>query len=531
MGEPRPTTIKVTSTKTRVGHVTNAATALGIVVVLGMLAFGVTELLTARTEAWKQAVDASDNITMAIAEEIEHNIETYDLSIKGAISALKIPGILDAGSELRQAAIFDMSANAKYLGTLLVLDSAGDIKWSSDPALTTSANFSDREYFKVLREHPQNSLLISRPFFSRLRNGDPSIAFVRRLDDSEGRFDGIVQGAMRLAYFQDMFKKLKLGVNGSISLVSIEGRILARFPFDKDYIDRDLRTDGVFKTASTPYGHFRTVSSTDGVERYYTSRRIGDFPLVLVSGISIDGVYSVWWQKALRVSAVLICLSAITCGLCVLFRREMARRMIAEHAFVEAAEKLALLASTDGMTGLANRRAFDVALDVEWQRAQRSELPVALIMIDADYFKLYNDRYGHPEGDTILRAIARCIDNAIRRPADFAARYGGEEFVLILPETERAGALMIAERIRSSVELLGVTHESSPLGHVTVSVGVAWAIPNSEATKEDLLKDCDAALYRSKHLGRNSVRVTAGCDLMKDFDVLMPLTLSGSTIS
>lgn len=531
MGEPAPPIVKMTNTKTRVGLVTNAATALGIVVVLGMLAFGVAELLEARTEAWEQAVDASDNITMAIAQEIEHNIETYDLSIKGAISALKIPGIKEANSELRQAAIFDTSTNAKYLGTLLVLDATGEIKWSSDPTLTTSVNFSDREYFRVLREHPQNSILISRPFFSRLRNGDPSIAFVRRLDDSEGRFDGIVQGAMRLAYFQDMFEKLKLGVNGSISLVSTEGRILARFPFDKKYIDQDLRTDGVYKNASTLYGHFRAVSSADGIERYYSSRRVGDFPLVLVSGISIDGVYSAWWQKALRVSAVLICLSAITCALCVLFRREMARRMIAEQAFVEAADKLALLASTDGLTGLANRRAFDVALDVEWKRAKRSELPVALIMIDADYFKLYNDRYGHPEGDTILKAIARCIDNAIRRPADFAARYGGEEFVLILPETERAGAVMIAERIRSSVELLGVIHESSPLGHVTVSVGVAWAIPNPEVTKEDLLKDCDAALYRSKHLGRNSVRVAAGCELGTDFEVLMPPTLSGSTSS
>jgi diguanylate cyclase (GGDEF)-like protein len=478
-----------------------------------MLALGIMELLEARREAWKQAVDASDNVTLAIAQEIERNIETYDLSIKGAISALKIPGIENVSPEIRQAAMFDTSTTAKYLGTVLILDKNGDIKWTSIPSLPVSVNFSDRDYFGILRDRPQDGLFVSRPFASRLRHGDPSIAFVRRLDDADGNFDGIAQGAMRLAYFQDMFQKLNLGPNGSISLVRIDGRLLARFPLQARYIDQDLSVGGIYKNANVLHGHFQAISSADGIERYFTTRRIGDLPLVLISGISIDGVYAAWWGKAIRVSAILILLSVITCTLCALFRREMSRRRGAETALVEAADKMALMANSDSLTGLANRRAFDTALEVEWKRAIRSELPVALIMVDADYFKLYNDLYGHPEGDRILRSIAGCIDKAIRRPADFAARYGGEEFVLVLPETERTGALMIAERIRNSVEMLQIAHDASPLGHLTVSIGLAWAIPSFGSTKEGLLKDCDLALYRAKHLGRNAVYIAADLNL------------------
>ena len=493
----------------RTGYVVNGTTALGVIVVLGMLGLGIAELLEARSDAWKQAVDASDNITLAVSQEIERNIESYDLSLKGAISALEIPGIGDVSPRMRHAALFDTSSTANYLGTILVLDKNGDIKWSSIEISKYTPNYSDRDYFQALKDTPQDALYISRPFLSRLRNADPSIAFVRRLNNPDGSFDGIVQGAMRLEYFQDLFRKLNLGPGGSMALTRTDGRLLARRPFDARLIDQDLNATGVSPhPKSEIYGHYQKVSAADGVERFYTFRRVGELPLELTTGISINGVYAAWWGKAIRVGLILTALSAITCVLCLFIRNEMKRRMGAESALSDAADKLSLIANTDSLTGLANRRAFDVALEVEWRRAIRSELPVALIMIDADYFKLYNDRYGHPDGDRILQAIAACIDKSMRRPADFAARYGGEEFVVILPETERAGALMIAERIRASVEALKIVHEGSPLGQVTVSAGLAWEIPKFGTTQDSLLKDCDLALYRSKHLCRNTVSVS-----------------------
>ncbi len=167
--------------------------------------------------------------------------------------------------------------------------------------------------------------------------------------------------------------------------------------------------------------------------------------------------------------------------------------------------ELKRLATTDGLTGLANRRTFDEALDQEWRRAMRLGERVALLMLDADYFKLYNDRYGHPAGDAVLRLIAETITDQVRRPGDLPARYGGEEFVLLLPGSDMAGAAMIAERIRADVARRAVPHEGSPLNHVTVSVGAASCLVMGDDETRTLIQQADLALYQAKRNGRDRV--------------------------
>jgi diguanylate cyclase (GGDEF)-like protein len=160
----------------------------------------------------------------------------------------------------------------------------------------------------------------------------------------------------------------------------------------------------------------------------------------------------------------------------------------------------------DELTGLANRRSFDTALRTEWGRAARDGAPLGLLMADVDHFKAYNDTYGHPAGDHCLARVADAIRGGMRRPADTAARYGGEEFALILPGTDLAGAVAVAETIRSGVAGLGLEHASSPVSRrVTVSVGVASIVPDSSLTEADLLSAADQALYRAKFSGRNRV--------------------------
>ena len=159
----------------------------------------------------------------------------------------------------------------------------------------------------------------------------------------------------------------------------------------------------------------------------------------------------------------------------------------------------------DALTGLANRRAFQSELQHEWKRAVRSRTHLALLMLDADWFKLFNDRYGHVEGDEVLRRISNCIERAMRRPGDVGARYGGEEFVALLPETDLAGAMLIAERICVAVAGLDLVHEESPLGHVTVSIGVAVAEPALGGSETDLVRAADLALYAAKRTGRARV--------------------------
>jgi diguanylate cyclase (GGDEF)-like protein len=149
---------------------------------------------------------------------------------------------------------------------------------------------------------------------------------------------------------------------------------------------------------------------------------------------------------------------------------------------------------------------------VEWKRAIRAETPIALLMFDADCFKLYNDGYGHPEGDRVLQTIASCIQENIRRPGDLGARYGGEEFVVVLPDTEWLGAVTVAESIRSAVEGLDIPHVGSPSGRLTVSIGVAVVRPLLGEAESLVVKAADEALYDAKHTGRNRVSTAGRAD-------------------
>jgi diguanylate cyclase (GGDEF)-like protein len=171
----------------------------------------------------------------------------------------------------------------------------------------------------------------------------------------------------------------------------------------------------------------------------------------------------------------------------------------------EANTKLQQLSEIDALTGIANRRRFEDTLTREWRRATRDQLPLSLVMIDIDYFKSYNDTYGHQLGDECLRRVATEIREAITRPGDLVARYGGEEFAAVLPSTPAKGAFAVAELLRLRVERIATRHQTSPLGVVTISVGVASMTPGESFAKETLVAAADGALYAAKRAGRNRV--------------------------
>ncbi|MCU0545904.1 MAG: diguanylate cyclase [Oscillatoriaceae cyanobacterium Prado104] len=170
-----------------------------------------------------------------------------------------------------------------------------------------------------------------------------------------------------------------------------------------------------------------------------------------------------------------------------------------------ANERLQQLATTDGLTGIANRRQFDRILMLEWRRLAREKLPLSLIVFDIDFFKLYNDFYGHLAGDDCLRQVARAIASGVRRPADLAARYGGEEFAVVLPNTAAEGALAVARTIRDRLWKLQLPHERSPESCVTLSVGIATAIPVPHDSPTSLICRADSALFQAKAEGKNRI--------------------------
>ena len=187
---------------------------------------------------------------------------------------------------------------------------------------------------------------------------------------------------------------------------------------------------------------------------------------------------------------------------------DITERKAAELRLQQANAALQRLSLVDAVTDVANRRQFDRALADEWARATRTGSSIALVLVDVDHFKPYNDRYGHPAGDECLKRIAAVLGRTLQRAGDLVARYGGEEFAAVLPLTDLDAATAVAERMRKGVEGLAMPHGAVPLGVVTISAGVAATRPEIGADPLDLLARADAALYEAKAAGRNGV-VTA----------------------
>lgn len=223
--------------------------------------------------------------------------------------------------------------------------------------------------------------------------------------------------------------------------------------------------------------------------------------------------FDAWAEPSSRLIAIAAGVVAVTVAVCIAAyaaslrqarrREERLERLVRERTeqLEEANRKLEELSFLDGLTEVANRRQFEQILDLEWRRAVRSQSPLSLIIADIDHFKKFNDAYGHQAGDRCLREVAHVLDSIVQRAGDQVARYGGEEFAAMLPETDAAGAVGIAERMRQAVEAL------QPEGNVvTVSFGVATTIATDQSKAESLVAAADAALYEAKHAGRNAVR-------------------------
>ncbi len=192
-------------------------------------------------------------------------------------------------------------------------------------------------------------------------------------------------------------------------------------------------------------------------------------------------------------------------------QRDTAYRSLraSQEDLARANEELRRLAALDALTGIANRRRFDEALQAEWNRGRRRQSPLALLLCDVDHFKLYNDHLGHPAGDLCLKKMAAVLTGQLKRPADLAARYGGEEFVLLLPDTDLAGALRVGEACRARLEHMALPHPGAPGGFVTMSIGVACVVPGEDDSAGDLVGRADGALYDAKRGGRNRVHPAA----------------------
>jgi diguanylate cyclase (GGDEF)-like protein len=470
--------------------------------VFGLLAicavFGV--LLTGSYRSAEQlSIQASTNVAALIEQDIARNIELYNLSLQAVIEGMNDPKVMKQDADVQHLILFDRSATAEGLGSILVLDEHGDVLLQSQSTKPMKLNFSDRDYFKAHQDSADIGLFISRPFQSRLRGGDWSIGISRRLAYNDGRFAGIVLGTIRLEYFQAVFRKLDLGKNGSVSLMTEKGIFISRFPFQQSFVGLDARaTTSFFNVYERRHVGFYRVRAFDGIDRLYSYRKIAGLPLILNVGISSEEIFSDWWWNAFSTSITLLALCVLVLVLTVRVGRELRKRRETEGL-------LAALATTDPLTGLANRRKFNDELTTEWDRATRAQTDVSLLMIDVDHFKRFNDTFGHRTGDEALQAVSACLKSAARRSGDLAVRYGGEEFTVLLPTTSLVDAERIAESIRTSVENIRVSVVDDVPCTVTVSIGIVSTKPSVTCRSVDLVEEADNALYAAKRAGRNRI--------------------------
>jgi diguanylate cyclase (GGDEF)-like protein len=458
----------------------------------------------ARVDAKDRARETLRNIAVVAERDIERNFELYSLSLQAVIDGVNDPEVMAASPRLRREALFDRAASASYLGSVLVLDATGQVTLDSLGDTPRKVNFHDRRYFTSQRDNPNVGLFVSAPYRSRLRGGSPSIALSRRISKPDGSFGGIALVAIQLDYFHHLFSGLELGPHGSIALINDDGIMVMRQPYDPAVIGRDISDASTFRRFLTaPDGSFSDISTLDGVHRLYYFKHLSHLPLIIMVAAAESDVYSTWMQRTLVIGSLMAVFAVAFVALAFILASQLRRRMRAES-------ELALLARTDGLTGLNNRRTLGEILDEEWRRARRTRSVFSLLFVDVDRFKSYNDIYGHQAGDDALAAVAKCIGEHLRRPADSAARYGGEEFLVVLPDTTSQGAAAIAEQIRTAISELRIEHMASEYGHVTASIGAAAWMPETDGDVTAVVRAADQALYDAKANGRNRVALFGG---------------------
>jgi diguanylate cyclase (GGDEF)-like protein len=459
-----------------------------VVTVIGFSAICASVVLDMRRGEEALARQRLQNLASGIDADISRNVELYDLSLRAVASTMVMPEMKDLGKPIRQLVLFDRAATAKHFGAIQVFDADGQLTIDASTLDPAPENRADEEYFKVHRDGSDAGLFISRPM---LHQGAYAIVLSRRITGADGRFLGVVAGSIRFSYFHEMFGRLNLGPDDTITVLRRDGSVIMRAPFALDVIGKNVgNVAGVKRALSEPSGWYSGVSVIDGVSRLYVWRD-GTKPLVVLVGQPWESILSLWRREAIRIGATMMALSLFMLVVTLFLAREISRRAQAE-------EKLEEMATTDALTGLKNRRKFDTTIDAEWRRAIRLQTPLALLMIDADHFKSYNDTFGHQAGDQVLIGIAICISDSVHRAGDCAARYGGEEFAVLLPGLSSTEALIVAEKIR-----LKVQQWSGESGINTVSIGIASLTPVATIDWSELLGAADKALYAAKANGRN----------------------------
>ncbi|EJN01762.1 sensor domain-containing diguanylate cyclase [Herbaspirillum sp. YR522] len=489
-------------------------------VILVCLVIGMTHVWqswSARQSDVKNAQTNAGNMARALAQHANDAVQAADGLLLDVTDRIAMLGMGSPLISEMTPVLARIAEEMPQLDGLLIYDELGNWVVNSAGKVPAHANNADRSYFIHHRDNDTRKLLVGQVLRSRTTD-HWVIPVSRRINHRDGSFAGVALATINIDYFVDLYRTFEIGQNGSIALLLRDGTLLTRHPFEPRFINRSF-ADSVIFTDLLPKsqtGSFQISSRIDGVHRYFSYQAVDKFPLVAVVALASEEALADWTQETLVYSAGVLLLLMIIASFGWRLVGQIELRLQAEQKTVQAMEalrllngKLELLAHQDGLTGLSNRRHFDDTLDKEYRRAARCNGELSLVLIDVDFFKQYNDIYGHQAGDECLRQIGRVLQQVQQRPADLAVRYGGEEMLVLLPDTGAQGAALVAEKIRAGIEALALPHSGNPVGVVTASAGVNTIRPDQHHRPPmgDLVGHADTALYEAKRGGRNQVRI------------------------
>jgi diguanylate cyclase (GGDEF)-like protein len=497
--------------------VTRLAIIFLTLVCLSLLAEQGWSSYSARQTYLSEANRSTVNMARALSDHAQASIDLVDTILSGIVERV---GEGEDGEEPERmhAFLVDMVHQTPSLQGLFLYDAHGRWRLNSLAEPSPAAlNNADREYFIYHRTHTDKAAHVGSPVRSR-SSGVWIIPVSRRLDNPDGSFAGVALATIKLDYFRSFYESFAIGRKGTIFMASDGGRFLVRLPFSEKEIGTDISQGPVFRLwrEKGEAGSAILVSRLDRVERLYAYHHLRGYPLLIVVAQSKDEILARWRTSTHAGVAGTLTLLAVLLFLGWRMIRQLIERDRLQRELREAKTaleannaSLKLLALSDGLTGLANRRHFDQRLSAEFKRAIRDQSPLALVMIDVDYFKRFNDHHGHVAGDACLQMVAKAALAGQRRPGDVAARFGGEEFAILLPDTDVNGALAVAESVRAAIAELQFAHGASPFRILTVSAGVHAVVPVRGQPARMLVEAADRGLYQAKAEGRNRVCAAA----------------------
>nr|WP_249428813.1 sensor domain-containing diguanylate cyclase [Enterobacter bugandensis] len=482
-------------------HVKNTFYTTTITVIIVSLIVSLSlavQIATSRQQSIQQINTSVANLSHTLNVYTEGIIRQSEMLITTVSDTIEIYGMTPQQAINIQRMISNQDNLLTQINNVVVYDAHGDIFTALHKNFAGPHNGADRAFFVYHKENKSQQIYIGEPVISRT-NGKWVITLSRRLETHTGAFNGVVVVTLGIENFLTLYGQINIGHAGVIGLTTQAGVLLIRYPFKNNYIGTIFSDSPLFrkylKVQNT--GIASSVSRFDKIERIYAYEKNRRYGLVTTVAVSIDEALSPWRKQAIQLAALILVFTAtLIVASCFLYS-DLSRKARDNKA-------LKIIASEDALTGLYNRRIFDEKILLEIAACAAKDAPVSLLLVDVDYFKKYNDNYGHPEGDRCLALLGNCLRESLTRDNQIVARYGGEEFALILPETDIQEALRLAQTIIRYVFSQQIEHAFSPFGRVTVSVGVSSArAVNIAGSQQNIINAADQALYQAKRGGRN----------------------------